>query len=149
MKTSCIAILHCIMTTQLLDTVYPLYQLCHIPLGLRYENVTLIIHWHNRYYSKEKRKALDYPDWLSPTCTYRLFLIFNQLLSSEMTTTITGTCWLHIRTYAHVCTVGRLFGGLQISRISWIWGLPQKLFSRKLADILLWHGLQTEEKTLM
>ena len=43
-----------------------------------------------RYYYKEKKKALDHPDWLSPTCTYRLFLIFNQLLNDEMTLAITG-----------------------------------------------------------
>ena len=130
------------MITQLLDTVYSPYQLYHTSLDLRCENVTLMIHWHNRYYSKEKRKALDYPDWLSPICTYRLFLIFNQLLSNEMTTTITGTYCLHVRT--HVYNVECLFWGLQTSHISWIWGLP-----RKLANILSWHRLQTEEKTPM
>ena len=59
-----------------------------------------------RYYSKEKKKALDYPDWLSPTCTYRLFLIFNQLLNEEMTLTITGTCVCNCvccRNYNNTC----------------------------------------------
>lgn len=42
-----------------------------------------------KYYSSEKKKALSFPKWLSPTCTYRLFVIFNQLLGDEMTVHIT------------------------------------------------------------
>lgn len=56
----------------------------------------------NRFYSMEEKKALDFPDWLYPTCTYRLFLIFNQLLSDEMTITITGTTTTHHYTLCSV-----------------------------------------------
>ena len=51
-------------------------------------------------------------------------------------------------TYTFMYYMAPFSGGLQISHISWIWGLPRKL-PRKLADILSWHRLQTEEKIPM
>ena len=47
------------------------------------------------------------------------------------------TLSLYIKHHAqlhHLYTVGCLFWGLQISQISWICGLPQNLFHRKLAE---------------
>ena len=45
-------------------------------------------------------------------------------------------------------TVGCLFCGLQILQISWIFWTFTKFVSSELAEILLWHGLQTEEKCI-
>ena len=47
-----------------------------------------------RHYSSEKKKALAHPKWLSNTCTYRLFIIFNELLGDSLGVQISGKCVL-------------------------------------------------------
>ena len=37
-----------------------------------------------RYYGAEKKGEIAYPKWLSPTCTYRLWLIFNCVLGQSI-----------------------------------------------------------------
>ena len=45
-----------------------------------------------KYNQMEKRKAVEHLKWLSPECTYRLFLIYNQLLLGEDTTDLEVAC---------------------------------------------------------
>jgi len=100
-------------------------------------NLMCVILHHSlyRFYSTEKKKALDYPDWLSPTCTYRLFLIFNQLLSDQMTTSISGMLLSlhHTMKYVPIYTNSLL----EIIRIrnSIMYGL----FSRIFLNLVSWN----------
>ena len=49
---------------------------------------------------------------------------------------------VHNKTVVGV-TIGHLFWGIQILWISWIFGLPQKFFYWKLAEIILWQTKET------
>ena len=40
------------------------------------------------YYKADKRSVITFPKWLSPECTYRLWLIFNTVTDSDLVTSV-------------------------------------------------------------
>ena len=107
----------------------------HTLLDLRYENVILIIHWHNRYYSKEKGRR--WTILISSVPHVPTTVPHIQSVTKQWDYYYNNRYTLTVCTYTFMYYMAPFSGGLQISHISWIWGLPRKL-PRKLADILSW-----------